>query len=98
MLTDEQIEKKVEEIREKRKTSDGRMETGGWYYGGWFKEGVRHGEQTMIESACKAFEKELKQFQNLLVMIDKGYANFVDIQGSIEEFKKKLNKPCDEAE
>lgn len=37
---EEKVESRIEEIMALRQTADGRKETGGWFYGNWYREGA----------------------------------------------------------
>ena len=45
-----------------------------------------------IETACKCFRQELKHFVRMLDCIKEGSGEMIDIEGSIESFRKAMEE------
>lgn len=49
-----------------------------------------YGYEEAVEKACARYEQELKQFKNLLGFVKRGSGDVIDIEKSIESFRKAL--------
>lgn len=52
---------------------------------------VKEAKQVYISRACEQFEKELRQFKNLLNSIRDGAGKLISVGGSLSQFKKAID-------
>lgn len=49
-----------------------------------------YGYEEAVEKACKRFEEELRQFICLLELVKKNSSDVIDVEKSLESFRKSL--------
>lgn len=57
-----------------------------------YEKAVKLGEESMLDNAVEQFEKELRQFKNMLNIIKDGAGELISVGGSLLQFKKALEE------
>lgn len=57
-----------------------------------YEKAVRLGEESMLDNAVEQFEKELRQFKNMLNTFKDGAGKLISVGGSLAQFKKAITK------
>lgn len=57
-----------------------------------YEKAVRLGEENMLDNAIEQFEKELRQFKNMLNVVKDGAGELISVSDSLTQFKKTLTE------